>query len=70
MRHMGNADLLLEGLKQSLRDLDNLKLLGPCDLEILEVRRNLKKQIAALESPKTEVVQVSQPLTSSQIAAD
>ena len=48
MRHIPQPDLL-EAMKASLRDLDNLKLLSPDDLEILDLRRNLREQIAALE---------------------
>ena len=40
---------LLQALKQSLLDLDNLKLLNPDDLGILDLRRSLREQIAALE---------------------
>lgn len=48
MRHIPAADLL-RALKQSLLDLDGLKLISPNDLEILDLRRCLKEQIAALE---------------------
>jgi len=40
---------LLEALKQSLRDLDNLKILRANDLETLNLRRSPKEQIAAIE---------------------
>jgi hypothetical protein len=36
-------------MKDSLRDLENLKLLSPADLEIVDLRRSLKERIAALE---------------------
>jgi hypothetical protein len=48
MRDIPKADLL-EALKQSLRDLDNVKILSPNDLEVLNLRRTLKEQIAAIE---------------------
>jgi hypothetical protein len=48
MRHVPKADLL-EALKQSLRDLENLKLVSPNDLDSLNLRRNLKEQTAAIE---------------------
>ena len=53
MRHIHNTELL-QAMKDSLRDLDNLKLLGPNDLEILDLRRSLKEQIAALERQQSE----------------
>ena len=46
MRHTPD---LLEAMKQSLRDLETLKPLNPDDLEIVDMRRTLKEQIAALE---------------------
>jgi hypothetical protein len=46
MRHIPKTDLL-EAMKESLRDLENLKLLSPNDLEILNLRRTLKDQIVA-----------------------
>jgi len=48
MRDVPKADLL-DALKQSLRDLENLKLLSPNDLAVLDLRRSLKDQVAALE---------------------
>jgi hypothetical protein len=47
-RHVPQADLL-QAMKDSLRDLENLKLLSPADLEIVDLRRSLKERIAALE---------------------
>ncbi len=49
MRHIPRAELL-EALRQSLRDLEKIKLLSPDDLHIIEVRRNLKAKIAAMEA--------------------
>ena len=48
MRHILKADLL-QAMKESLRDLENLRLLSPNDLEILTLRRNLERLIAVLE---------------------
>ena len=53
MRHIPNADLL-EAMKESLHYFENLKLLGPKDLEILDVRRSLKEQITALERQQSQ----------------
>lgn len=53
MRHIPQADLL-RAMKQSLRDLDNLKLLNPNDLEILRLRRSLREQIDRLERQQSE----------------
>ena len=44
----------LEVLKQSLRDLEALKLIGPSDLDILDMRRDLKQRIAALEAQQEQ----------------
>ena len=49
MRHIIVETDLLQAMKDSLRDLDNLKLISPDDLEILNLRRSLKEQIAAFE---------------------
>ena len=54
MRHILKADLL-QAMKESVRDLENLRLLSPNDLEILTLRRNLERQIAALERQLREV---------------
>lgn len=40
---------LLRAMKASLLDLDNLKMLSPNDLEIFDMRRNLRGRIAAME---------------------
>lgn len=55
MRHVCETDLL-QALKQSLHDLDNLKLLSPNQREILDLRRSLKEQIAALERQQSEAI--------------
>ena len=50
MRHILVEADLLQAMKDSLRDLDNLKLLSPVMIsEILDLRRSLREQIAALE---------------------
>jgi hypothetical protein len=56
MRHISETDQL-QAMKDSLGDLDSLKLLSPGDLEILDLRRSLKEQIAVLEQqqPQAEV---------------
>lgn len=48
MRQVPKADLL-NALRQSLREVENLKLLSPDDLDILDLRRSLKERIAAIE---------------------
>ena len=48
LRHIPRSDLL-EAMKQSLRKLNNLKLLSPDDLALLPLKRNLNAQIAELE---------------------
>lgn len=53
MRRIPQAELL-QAMKQSLRDLDNLKLLNPNDLEILHLRRTLRDQIDRLERQQSE----------------
>jgi hypothetical protein len=53
MRHVPKPDLL-HALKQSLRDLENLKLLSPKDLDIPALRRDLKEKIAAIEAQQKE----------------
>ncbi|HXU14134.1 MAG TPA: hypothetical protein VN708_03315 [Terriglobales bacterium] len=52
-RHVPQADLL-QAMKDCLRDLENLKLLSPDDLEIFNLRRSLKERIAELERQKNE----------------
>jgi hypothetical protein len=68
MRHIPQADLL-QALKQSLHDLDNVKLLSPDDLDILDLRRNLREQIAAIERQASEI-HVNQNCNVSEMAAD
>jgi hypothetical protein len=53
MRHFPQKDLL-QALKASLRDLENLKLVSPDDLEILNLRCSIKERIAALERDQNE----------------
>jgi hypothetical protein len=49
MSHIPHAELL-DALRQSLRNLENLKLISPDDLEIIEVRHNLEAQISGMEA--------------------
>ena len=53
MRHIPKPDLL-HAMKESLRDLENTKLLNPNDIEILKLRRTLKQQIEALERQQSQ----------------
>jgi hypothetical protein len=48
MRHILTADLL-EAMRECLRNLEHLELLSPDDLDILDLRRDLKEKIALLE---------------------
>jgi hypothetical protein len=41
---------LLASMKNSLRDLENVKLLSPGDLDIIDQKRGLRQKIAELES--------------------
>ena len=45
---------LLQALKHWLHDLDSLKLLSPNDLEIFDLRRSLREQIAVLERQQSQ----------------
>jgi hypothetical protein len=40
---------LLDAMKDCLRDLENVKLLSPDDLDIIDEKRILRQQIAVLE---------------------
>jgi hypothetical protein len=53
MRHILTADLL-EAMRECLRNLENLKLLSPDDLDILDLRRDLKEKIAVLERQQSQ----------------
>ena len=53
MPQVPTADLL-EAMRESLHNLENLKLLSPDDLDILDLRRNLKGQIAVLERQQSQ----------------
>jgi len=48
MRHVLKSELL-DAMRGSLRDLENLKLFSPSDLDILTQKRELKEKIAELE---------------------
>ena len=53
MRHIPKPEML-EALKQSLHDLENLTLLSPDDLDIIELRRDLKANIEAIETQQRQ----------------
>ena len=53
MRHVLKPELL-EALKGRLRDLENAKLISPDDLDIIDQKRVLREQIAALEKEDSE----------------
>jgi hypothetical protein len=40
---------LLDAMKDCLRDLENVKLINPDDLDIIDEKRILRQQIAVLE---------------------
>ena len=48
MRHFFEPGLL-DAMKDSLRDLENVKLLSPDDLDIIDQKRILRQKIAELE---------------------
>jgi hypothetical protein len=48
MRHFREPGLL-DALKDSLRDLENVKLISPDDLDIIDEKRILRQKIAELE---------------------
>jgi hypothetical protein len=56
MRHVLNKPELLDALKECLRDLENTKLLSPEDLDIVNHKRILREQIAALEKEESELL--------------
>jgi hypothetical protein len=45
---------LLDVLKGCLRDLEDIKLLSPDDLDIIDQKRILREQIAALEKEDSD----------------
>jgi hypothetical protein len=53
MRHVLKPELL-EALKGRLRDLENTKLISPDDLGIVDQKRVLRQQIAALEKDDSD----------------
>jgi hypothetical protein len=48
MRHFVEPGLL-DALKESLHDLENVKLISPGDLDIIDEKRILRQKIAELE---------------------
>ena len=53
MHHVSKPELL-EAIKESLRNLENMKLLNPNDLDILKSRHDLEAKIAKLERQDSE----------------
>lgn len=49
MRHILKPELL-NAMKESLRTLENVKMLSPDDIEILRFRRSLRQKIDELET--------------------
>ena len=58
MRHVHQTELLA-AMKSNLRDLENIRLLGPDDLEILTLRRYLRARIAELEKRQNSINEVA-----------
>lgn len=58
MRHILRAELL-QAMKDNLRDLDDLKLLCPGDLDIIDQKRILRQQIAELENGESDDYQMA-----------
>ncbi len=52
MRHFTEPGLL-DAMKDCLRDLENVKLLSPDDLDIIDEKRILRQKIAELERERT-----------------
>jgi hypothetical protein len=50
---------LLQAMKDNLRDLGDLKLLSPGDLDITDEKRILRQQIAALENGDSDDYQMA-----------
>ena len=48
MRHIPQAEMLA-AMKDSRRELENMKLLSPNDLNVLSLRRDLRAKISELE---------------------
>lgn len=45
---------MLTALKQSLRDLENVKLLSPDDVEIVALKTSLRQKVACIEDAVAE----------------
>ena len=56
MRPLLKKTELLDALRECLRDLENVKLLSPDDLDIVYQKRLLREQIAALEKEDSEAI--------------
>jgi len=53
MRHSHEPELL-DALKDSLHDLENVKLISPDDLDIIDEKRILRQKIAELERENSD----------------
>ena len=53
MRHFVEPGLL-DAMKDCLRDLENVKLISPDDLDIVDQKRILRQQIAKLEKEDSD----------------
>ena len=53
MRRVSKSELL-EAMRESLRNLENTKLLSPDDLDILKSRHDLEAKISKLERQDSE----------------
>jgi hypothetical protein len=54
MRRIVKAELL-DAMKECLHDLENTRLLSPDDLDIIDQKRLLRQQIAALEKEGDDI---------------
>ena len=53
MRHVSKSELI-EAMRESLRNLENTKLLSPDDLDILKSKHDLEAKISKLERQDSE----------------
>jgi 3-methyladenine DNA glycosylase AlkC len=57
MRRVPKSELL-KAMKSSLRELENVKILSPDDIEILRLRRTVRQQIDQLEKENSQDYEV------------
>jgi hypothetical protein len=55
--NMRHEPELLDAIKDCLHDLENVELLSPDDLDIIDQKRSLRQQIAQLEREDSDVHQ-------------